>query len=70
MLQRGYEFEKRYFRIHILHLVYITFLSDLCFNKKFEQEKKVYVTKFQAAGLQLCYTLLDSGMGVSLQKLQ
>ena len=52
--QRGYEFEKRYFRIHILHLVYITFLSDLCFNKKFEQEKKVYVTKFQAAGLQLC----------------
>ena len=54
MLQRGYEFEKRYFRIHILHLVYITFLPDLCFNKKFEQEKKVYVTKFQAAGLQLC----------------
>ena len=36
-----------------LHLVYMTSLSDLCFNKKFEQEKKVYVTTFQAAGLQL-----------------
>ena len=27
-------------RIHILHLVYTTSLSDLCFNKKIDQEKK------------------------------
>ena len=27
-------------RIHILHLAYTTSLPDLCFNKKFEQEKK------------------------------
>ena len=27
-------------RIHILHLVYTTSLSDLCFNKKIEQKKK------------------------------
>ena len=27
-------------RIQILHLVYTTSLTDLCFNKKFEQEKK------------------------------
>ena len=27
-------------RIQILHLVHTTSLTDLCFNKKFEQEKK------------------------------
>ena len=43
MLQRDYEFENRYNHlncIHILHLVYTTSLSDLRFNKKFEQKKK------------------------------
>ena len=43
LLQRDYKFENHTFiriRIYISHLVYTTFLTNLCFNKKFEQEKK------------------------------
>ena len=43
LLQRDYKFKNHTFiwiRIHIFHLVYTTSLTNLCFNKKFEQEKK------------------------------
>ena len=43
LLQRDYKFENHTFiwiRLHILHLVYTTSLTNLCFNKKFELEKK------------------------------
>ena len=43
LLQRDYKFENHTFiwiRLHILHLVYTTSLTNLCFDKKFELEKK------------------------------
>ena len=41
VLQRDYEFEKLYLHLNShTYLVYTTSLTDLCFNKKFEQEKK------------------------------
>ena len=43
MLQRDYEFEKRYFHLnshaYLASRIY-DFFGDLCFNRKFEQEKK------------------------------
>ena len=46
---RDYEFENYTFiwiRIHILHLVHTTSLTDLCFNKKFERYKNVFLNRF------------------------
>ena len=49
LLQWDYEFENHtliWIRLHILHLLYATSLTNLCFRKKTEQEKKVYIKVF------------------------
>ena len=75
LLQRDCKFENHtfiWFRMHIFHLVYTTSLTNLCFNKKFEHEKKslyksisksihvniANIYLFKASGVVLVFLLL------------